>query len=286
MLVSDVCQGLGPVARGTIKQLRIVQIFPKTTPIANSPAIGLAGEENARAILGTVPVEADGSARFRVPALKPIFFQALDGQGYAYQTMRSTTYLQPGETTSCVGCHEQRMSAPPAAASFALALRRAASEIEPGQWGGRPFSFVEVVQPVLDRHCIACHGRQKTEGGVDLTGVPQQGFTRSYWTLCGVKSADGRLVRGGDPAKLWVPRFWMRNQIQATPPDGGYGARGSRLMKLLCQGPGHYGVKLADGDVRRLAAWIDLNAVFYGAYASAEQAKEVQGKRIAIPKIQ
>jgi hypothetical protein len=286
MLVSDVYQGLGAVARGTIKQLRIVQIFPKTTPIANNPAIGLAGEENARAILGTVPVEADGSARFHVPALKPILFQALDGQGYAYQTMRSTTYVQPGETTSCVGCHEQRMSAPPAAAPLPLALRRGPSEIEPGELGGRPFSFVEVVQPVFDRHCIACHGREKTAGKVDLTGVAERGFTRSYWTLCGAKSADGRPIRGGDAASLWVPRFWMRNQIQLTPPGGDHGARGSRLMKLLCQGQGHYGVNLSDGDVRRLAAWIDLNAVFYGAYAPADQAAQLEGKRIGMPGIQ
>ena len=104
-----------PVAapRGTIKQLRLVQIFPKTTWIADSPRIGIAGEENARAILGTVPVEADGSARFIVPAHKPILFQALDKDGFAYQTMRSTTYVQPGERISCVGCHDTQNSTPP-----------------------------------------------------------------------------------------------------------------------------------------------------------------------------
>jgi len=96
MLIADIYQGLGAAPRGTIKELRLVQIFPKTTWIADSPRIGIAGEENARAILGTVPVEADGSARFIVPAHKPILFQALDKDGFAYQTMRSTTYVQPG----------------------------------------------------------------------------------------------------------------------------------------------------------------------------------------------
>ena len=134
MLVTDIYQGLGDVPRGTIKELRIVQIFPKTTWIADSPRIGIAGEENARAILGTVPVEADGSARFIVPAHKPILFQALDKDGFAYQTMRSTTYVQPGERTSCVGCHEHRMSAPPAA-SVPLAMQRPPSPNRTGRAG-------------------------------------------------------------------------------------------------------------------------------------------------------
>ncbi len=64
MFLTDVYQGLGEVQRGTIKQLRIIQIFPKTTHVADAPRVGLAREENARAILGTVPVEPDGSAHF------------------------------------------------------------------------------------------------------------------------------------------------------------------------------------------------------------------------------
>ena len=106
-------KGLGGVPRGTIRELRVVQIFPKLTHVANQPPVGMASEENPRAILGTVPVEADGSARFLVPASRPLLFQALDADGFAYQTMRSVTYVQPGERISCVGCHE-RPTSPPA----------------------------------------------------------------------------------------------------------------------------------------------------------------------------
>ncbi|MCY2993145.1 MAG: hypothetical protein NTY19_35465 [Planctomycetota bacterium] len=178
LLITDVYQGLGHLPRGTIKQLRVIQIFPKTTWLANSPQIGIAGEENSRAILGTVPVEADGSARFVVPAHKPILFQALDQDGCAYQTMRSTTSVQPGERTACVGCHEHRMSAPPQTAGVPLALRRPPSPLDPGELGGRPFSFIEAVQPILDRHCVRCHGGEKTEKGVDLSAKPFNGFTQ------------------------------------------------------------------------------------------------------------
>jgi hypothetical protein len=283
MVLSDVYQGLGDIPRGTIKRLRIVQIFPKTTPVANQPLIGFAGEENARAILGTVPVEEDGSAYFTVPAHKPILFQAIDDDGFAYQTMRSTTYVQSGERTACIGCHEHRMQAPPGGPP--LALGRPPSEIEPGELGGRPFSYVNVVQPILDKQCIRCHGQDTPDGGIDLTGTPHQGFTRSYWSLCGTaQNFAGGGTNPENAAKALVPRFGQRNQVQVTPLGGVYGARGSRLLKILRNG--HEDVRLDDRDLRHLAAWIDMNAVFYGAYDADRQAKELAGTAIDMPDLQ
>jgi cytochrome c553 len=281
MLVTDIYQGLGDVPRGTIKELRIVQIFPKTTWIANAPRIGVAGEENTRAILGTVPVEADGSARFLVPAHKPILFQALDKDGFAYQTMRSTTYVQPGERTSCVGCHEHRMSAPPKTQAVPLAVRRPPSRLDPGDLGGRPFSFVEVVQPVLNQHCVKCHSGPDAKQGVVLTGEPLSGFTRSYLSLTSEPPPKAPQPPAVEPL---VPHFAMRNQIQSTPVGGKHGARGSRLMKMLRAG--HAETKLNDADLRRLAAWIDCNAVFHGSYDPAKQARQLAGERLAMPEIQ
>lgn len=288
-IVIDVYQGLGDVARGRIRQLRIVQIFPKTTHVASQPPIGLAGEENGRAILGTVPVEADGSARFIVPARRPVLFQALDAEGFAWQTMRSATYVQPGETTACVGCHEPRMSAPVRPNALPLALRRPASAIEPGPWGGRPFSFAEVVQPVLDRHCVRCHGKPRpiepaNRSSLDLTGTPEGPFTRSYISLCKDRDFWGAGTNPKNAAEALVPRFGARNQIQVTPPGGLYGALGSRLIKLLRQG--HYDVRLTPEDYRRLAAWIDLNAIFYGVYRPEEQARQLRGQPVPMPEIQ
>ena len=317
--ITDVCEGLGEnVKREQIKELRVVQIFPKTT--RDYPPIGLAGEENGRAILGTVPVEADGSAYFRVPADKPILFQVLDNEGRAYQTMRSLTYLRPGEQISCVGCHENRQSAgyAPMAQNAAktgdggdgrpLAMRRAPSEIAPGELGGRPFSYVETVQPILDAQCVTCHNAERTDAGMDLTGAllpadtvtgmkmfgegnfqifdaPADCLTRSYFALCGGMIFYGD--NGQDPnkaAEAWIPRFGGRNTIQMTEPGGRYGAIGSRLMKLL--DAGHENVTLTDKERRALSAWIDLNAIFYGVYEPEEQQKQLQGKQVAMPEIQ
>ena len=288
MILADVYRGLGNVRRGSVKELRVVQIFPKTTNLANVPPIGLAREENGRAILGTVPVEPDGSARFLVPAGKPLLFQALDRNGFALQTMRTVTYVQPGERVSCVGCHENRMSAPVERDTHLVALTRPPSEIDPGPLGGRPFSYVEVVQPVLDKHCINCHGGGDTpeepDGALDLTGSPHAGFTKSYVALLG----DVDFWAGGtnpqNAAKALVPRFGGRNPVQVTPPGGAYGALGSRLMKLLAEG--HESVALSADEIRRLAAWIDMNAIFYGVNLPEDQARQLRGQVVAMPEIQ
>ena len=284
MLITDIYQGLGGVPRGTIQQLRVIQILPKTTWLANQPLVGFAGEENARAILGTVPVERDGSARFLVPSHKPVLFQALDKDGFAVQTMRSTTSVQPGERTACVGCHEHRMTAA-ASAAMPLALRRPPSVLDPGELGGSPFSFVRLVQPVLDRHCVRCHGGKKTEKGINLTGAPWEGFTRSYWALCGKPGDfDDLKTNPEHAAAALVPRFGMRNQIQTTPSGGRYGALGSRLIKMLRAG--HQELKLPDADVRRLAAWVDCNAVFRGSYDADESAERLALQPLPMPAIQ
>ncbi len=282
MLLTDVYRGLGDIPRGSIKQLRIIQIFPKTTHIGDHPRVGLAREENARAILGTVRVEPDGSARFLVPALKPLLFQALDEQGFAYQTMRTITYVQPGEQVSCAGCHESRHTTP--ANHDVAALRRPPSDIEPGALGGRPFSFVEVVQPLLDQHCVRCHGPERKDGNTDLQGTPRDGFTQSYWALCGDRDFWGPGTNPDNAMAALVPRFGGRNQIQITAPGGQYGARGSRLMKLLAAG--HYDAQLSHDELRQLAAWIDCNAIFYGTYRPEEQARQLRGERLDMPDIQ
>lgn len=280
VVLADVYEGLGDVPRGSIKRLRVVQIFPKTTYVASQPPIGHAGEENARAVLGTVPVEPDGSARFLVPAHTPILFQALDEDGFAYQTMRTLTYLQAGERVSCVGCHESRMRTP----DRLEAMDRPPRELEQGPFEGEPLSFMRVVQPVLDKHCVPCHSGEEPGGDIVLTGEPHEGFTRAYRSLCGETNFQGAGTNPENAARALVPMFGARNQIQITPPGGAFGARGSRLLRMLREG--HHDVALTREEFARLAMWIDNNAVFYGAYAPEDQQRELRGERLEMPAIQ
>ncbi len=117
--MADVYRGLTGVPRGEIKSLRIVAVPAKTHPTMNFPNLGVTRDDPGKCVLGTVPVEADGSAYFRVPAGVIVFFQALDERGVAVQTMRSATHVQPGQTLSCIGCHEPRQQAPPAKPALA-----------------------------------------------------------------------------------------------------------------------------------------------------------------------
>ena len=145
-LLSNVNWSLLPLPKARpVRELRVFQILPKTTPTADDPPIGHAIEASARMLLGTVPVESDGSAYFRAPAGKLLYFQAVDASGRAVAGMRSVTYLQPGERRSCVGCHEPQQTTP--VPRQAVASLRKPSRIEPGPDGTQPFGYVRLVQP-------------------------------------------------------------------------------------------------------------------------------------------
>lgn len=249
-----------------ITHLRIVQVLLKTTPHADSPRVGAAFAAPGKQVLGTVPVEADGSAYFEAPARTAIQFQALNAEGRAVQTMRSLVYLQPGENESCVGCHEHRMKVP-SPRPPALALRRPPSPIKPGPEGSRPFSYPLLVQPVLDRHCLPCHDGKEPNRPV-LTGEPENGFTKSYNALVSRVSFSA----------------WNRPEQNFEPMTEPlrFGALGSPLAKMLDQG--HHQVALSPADQERLNTWMDANALFYGTFDIEEQKKQLAGQRIEGPK--
>jgi hypothetical protein len=252
-----------------VAKLRILQVLPKTTPHINTPRVGLANASPGKQVLGTVPVEEDGSAYFRAPAKVALAFQALDARGMALQTMRSLTYLQPGEQTSCVGCHEHRASTPQP--HGAMALSRPPSTITPGPDGSHPLSYPILVQEVLDQHCVKCHGGNEPAGGIVLTGEPQGEFSASYHALAPLVSFS---QWQGTP---------QDNHEPLTLPDQ-FGARPSKLTQLLASG--HEGVTLSDEDWQRLITWMDANALFYGTFNPDDQARQQRGERIAGPELE
>ncbi|MBI5388224.1 MAG: hypothetical protein HZA90_26465 [Verrucomicrobia bacterium] len=171
--VQDVYAGpaLAGVPRGTVKKLRVVALEFRAAGVGNNGSIGPSGEAlvstpiaigngswDVKIVLGDAKVHDDGSAFFTVPVRVPVYFQALDDQGRAVQTMRSWTTLQPGENQSCVGCHESKNTAPLAANYGAtLALQAGPQTLVPFYAPPRGFSFPKEIQPILDRHCIRCH---------------------------------------------------------------------------------------------------------------------------------
>ncbi|MBI2925922.1 MAG: hypothetical protein HYY24_09485 [Verrucomicrobia bacterium] len=158
---ANVCEGVPDLPREKVKALRVLQMDHKTYSLwtrdgrFSGPAVSALQDDGVKRILGTVPVEADGSVYFKVPPGVALYFQLLDEHQRALQTMRSSVSVMPGERRSCVGCHEQHTKSPVGTTS--LALREAPRELTPPPWGTASLSYERMVQPVLDRYCGKCH---------------------------------------------------------------------------------------------------------------------------------
>ena len=250
-LVQNVYQGLGDVPHGSIKRLRVVGVLPKVQPQMNNPRLGISREETGKFILGTVPVAEDGSAYFGVPSGMSVFFQALDARGQTVQTMRSLTYVQPGQTLGCVGCHEPRQATPDVART-AQALLGDPAKLKPDPLGTWPLRFDTLVQPVLDKHCVSCHNpNSKTPEAAE----PDLSAAKSYDNLLSFGENDLHdLVRERD-----------RSLVGVSP------SLKSKLMAMLTDAKGHYGVRLSNDDLYRLTVWMDTYGHLHGAFSSEQE---------------
>ena len=262
LAVINVYESIRPWPAGAkVKELRVLQLLPMPVPSGGPPhetgkRIAEAGDSvvPARWVLGTVPVEDDGSAYFTVPANREMFFQALDDRGLAIQSMRSGTYLRNGERLVCQGCHEPKYRAPAMPKSAPLALRREPSKLKPDVDGSNPFSYPRLVQPVLDKSCVGCHVEKKA---CNLSKTPiQNRWYASYNTL----------VNFG---------FTSYHDGYRTTP-GKFGAKASRLFQLLEKG--HYDVKLSAEDFHRLTLWVDCSSMFYGVFEKEGGEAQLRGE--------
>ena len=248
-----------------ITEMRIIQVFPKTTPAADDPQIGIGAQSLVRGVLGTAPVEADGSVYCEVPAGIPFYFQALDEKGRAVQSMRSVTYVHPGELLSCAGCHEDKQKTVQFTGNGApLAMRRPPSKLRPEVDGAYPVSFPKLVQPVLKAHCVDCHASDETAPSLAPDTFGKWGWTDAYHTLAPFAWAK----HGGNGA--------LKKNLTSYSIPGQVGAMASTLRPFLEEA--HYGVKLTDAERYRITLWLDCNSVFYGAYHDAE--KQARGELI------
>jgi hypothetical protein len=263
MLVQDIYQGMRSIKTGSIKRIRIIGVPPKTQPKMNKPNLGVSKEDPGKFILGTVPVETDGSAHFKVPAGVPVFFQALDKNGIAVQTMRSLTYLQPGQTLSCIGCHESRDTTPPPG-NRPIAALRPPSKITPGPEGSWPLRFDIMVQPVLDKLCTSCHyptSDNKLAAKFDLTD------TNSYNNMLAFADND-----------LKELAYEKDRSLVGQGP-----AANSKLLQLLTDGKGHQKVKLDPDSYNRLVTWMDVYAQKQGHFSNQQEQQLIAFRKQLAP---
>jgi hypothetical protein len=217
------------------------------------------GTLNFERVLGTVPVEPDGSAYMELPAKRPVFFVALDEKDASVKRMQSFVSLMPGETTSCAGCHEHRTETPREVRDLALtALNRPPSRIEPIPGVPDLFDFPRDIQPILDKHCVRCHNDEQRDGGVNLLGDHGPIYSHGYWTLIMRETvADGR------------------NGLGNRPPRS-IGSSASPLMKLI--DGSHYDARLSARETTMIRLWIESGATYAGTYAALSTGNLYRGR--------
>ncbi len=270
--------GLAGVPPGTIKRLRVVALKFRaaglgttkqkgaggTSSVSTPIAIGN-GSWDVKVVLGTAKVHEDGSACFKVPARTPVYFQALNEKSYVVQTMRSWTTLMPGENQACVGCHEHKNSTPRASLGTSLAMKAGAQDLTPFYGAARGFSFAEEIQPILDRHCVACHSGETGEppclsGETVTLKSMKRSLSKSYLALTHTRGTNGDHRH---PMVNWIDSM----SGPAMLPPYHKGAATSKLMSLLEDG--HEDVVLSGEEMEKIACWIDLLVPYCGDYTEA-----------------
>jgi hypothetical protein len=252
-------EGIKP---GAIRKLLVMEDLPKpvnfhgggTTPLAHG------GSWSFKRILGTVPVEADGSANFEIPACRSIYLAALDENDLCIKQMRSFITVQPGEHASCIGCHENRTITPRIAPGIRLAFQRPPAQIQPFSGIPEIMDFPRDIQPILDRHCVACHDTTNRKGGLVLSSDRGPTYSLAYYNLLlhrqikdhagqdwkGIQNIDGR--PGGNDAPY--------SAFSSAAP----------LMKYLEKS--HFEVKLSERERTTIRLWLDSATPYAGTAAA------------------
>ena len=204
----------------------------------------------AKGVLGTVPIEEDGSASFKVPSGQVLFFELLDENFNEIQRMRSVVQLQPGERRSCIGCHEDRRSAP--IRRISIAMQKKSRDITPPPWGAGPFWYEKVVQPVLDNKCISCHNAT-TPNKINLAGTLDQHY---------IPASYRNLIHSGTIHHF---NYGYQAGVPSKAAPYTFGTFQSRLWQIL-KDENHKEVNLTEDQERAIKVWTDLNVPLWGDY--------------------
>ncbi len=245
---------LKDVPKGTVKKLRVFHYEYAPRYAGGHYAIGMEGPWDPRVLHGTVDVEEDGSCMFVFPAQTPLSVQPLDEQGRALQLMRSWLVGQPGETISCIGCHENQNAAAPSG-QVTAAARKPPQTIKPWYGPARGWAFERELQPVLDAKCVGCHNGKSTAKTAMGTPIPNLEYNPKLgWG----KFSESYLA--------------LHPYVRRNGPEGDYHilnplefhASTSDLYQILKKG--HHGVVLTPEEWDRIITWIDLNVPYYGTW--------------------
>jgi hypothetical protein len=267
-LITDIYQGLPGVPHGAAKRLRLVAVPPKVQPSWGVPALGLTSYDPGKFVIGTVPIEEDGSVYCVAPSGVNLFFQVLGEDGRAIQTMRSATYLQPGELQSCIGCHEPRNQAP--SGDWPNSARRAPSRIRPDVEGSWPYRFDRLMKPMLDRLAAANDPKLARLGVTSEKAwelVDGRGAGQYFIPIPGVPLIWRTLADYGEKG-LSLRDLLREQDVAAASPVGRCMATISPIWGLFTAPEG---LPLTADERARLALWLDTYAQIQGHFSPAQE---------------
>jgi hypothetical protein len=272
--VQDIYKGLPGVERGEVKWLRVIEETSRVSASPGSPnpynqtfLVSAALAFSTKNFLGIAPVDENGSAYFEVPSGRAVYFQALDEQGRLIQSMRSFVQAAPGTTRSCIGCHEHKSTAPASADGVRAASQRDISPLRPESWGNGFVDYPSMIQPILDKHCVSCHGGEGgIAAGMDLSGGWTEHFNISYENL--VNRCETQLTA------YWIAGIDCMNgtalwSAQLLPPRS-HGSGAAPLADLLVNGHDGHIPDLTRVERDLIMAWIDTNGLYYGTWDYTE----------------
>lgn len=286
-IIQNVYRGLeGKVKQGAAKYLRICEELPamlRTMPNGTyqddhepylqwyASPLDLISEPwpsyVAKGVVGTVPIESDGSANFLAPARRVLYFQLLDAEHNEIQRMRSVVQLRPGEQRSCVGCHESRLTTPDPAPVRIEAIRKSPVEPVAPPWGAGPFWYESVVQPVLDAQCVSCHN-SRTPNKIDLSGTLDKDS---------IPVSFRKLVHSG---AIHFFNYGYQTGVPYKAEPYTFGTVKSSLWTIL-KDVNHRDVKLTPHQEQAIKCWTDLNVPLWGDYAFRPERRTVRPQDVA-----
>ena len=251
VFITDVYHGRSlQVPKGKAKTMRIIAYNYAPMRSGGHTSVGVQSSWDIKRILGTVPIERDGSVSFEIPANTPVAFQPLDAEGRAMTLMRSWLVAMPGETVSCTGCHETMNEVSPIPSKL-IAAQRPASKIKLWLGPPRPIAFQATVMPAVKKYCVSCHDGKSKNAGCFNFSTPQLAY----------KYIHPFVRRPGPESDL---------ELEAME----YHASTSPLIQILEKN--HHGLTLDKMDRpsrERLYTWIDANAPWRGKWGSKYEAR-------------
>jgi hypothetical protein len=228
------------IKKGEIKRVRLVEGVP--VPMGPKPQKTPPALRMRSRILGEVPVESDGSFMVRVPGDTPFYLQTLNDEGMALMTMPNWMWVRRGTSRGCIGCHENKELAPENRATDALVHLRSQVLLTPVEQR-RSVTFRKDIQPVIQKHCVSCHGGKNPSGGLELSSSSNRQSNRVYERLLPSSGNSGHGMRG-----YVVPGC----------------ARQSLLVQVLWgkkpEKARHHPEILKDEEKKAIVEWIDLGA--------------------------